>query len=435
MHNDQRRQPIRFLRRANYGSIGMTLVLCGCGGKGELPLAASSANAPPVVVRVEVGGAGQVALGATAPVAAEVRDADGDTVSCRWSAQGGRVLVESSNTCQGVYYAPTSGQSERLDVVPTDAKGAVGGTGSLAFPLMEPTAGPNPNPTPNPGPTPRPTPEPAPQSTPAPAPPPTPAPTPTDAPTPAPQPNRAPTVTVTAMSGSCHPRPGAPCSIPIQAQASDPDGDAIAYTWQGCAAGTAATAACSVSSISSFTATVTVRDPKGASATASATVQGTNSAPTVTIHGGGSCHPNCSIDFSAGGSDADGDPLSYSWSGCTSGTDNRAGCSVTGVGGFTAKVTVNDGWATADQSGSATGTNGRPFCWSADQPAGDWVGYGWDDPDGDPVDNCSATCDGCTAKCRTNKRVDITNGTPGDRISITACDRFNACATCSTTLQ
>ena len=419
----------------NWGVIATALVLCGCGGKGQLPLAASPGNAPPVVLRVEVVGASQVALGATAPVTAEVRDSDGDTVSCRWSAQGGRVLVDSSNTCHGVYYAPTSGQAERLDVVPTDSKGAIGGAGSLAFPLMEATVGPNPAPTPGPGPTPRPTAEPAPQAPPTPAPTPNPAPTPTPAPVPTPQPNRAPTVTVTATSPGCHPRVGTPCAIPVQAQASDPDGDAISYTWQGCAGGTAAIGNCSVSSISAFTATVTVRDPKGATATASATVQGTNSPPGLTIHGGGSCHPNCSVQFASGASDPDGDPLTYGWSGCTSGSDSRAGCSVTGVGDFTATVTVGDGWTTAARSGTATGTNGRPSCWSADQPAAAEVGYGWDDPDGDPVDNCSATCDGCTAKCRTNKRVDITNGDPGDRISITACDRFNACATCSTTLQ
>jgi hypothetical protein len=115
-------------------AVVAALVLGGCGGKGQLPLSPSSTNAPPVVVRVEVAGAGQVVLGATAAVAAEVRDPDGDVVGCRWTAQGGKVLVESENACRGVYYAPTTGQGERLDVVPTDAKGAVGGTGSLRIP-------------------------------------------------------------------------------------------------------------------------------------------------------------------------------------------------------------------------------------------------------------------------------------------------------------
>src|SRR5688500_6553827 len=112
MHCDQGRQESRLSGGRRWRAVVVTLVLGGCGGKGQLPLAASSANAPPVVVRVEVAGAGQVVLGATAAVAAEVRDPDGDVVSCRWTAQGGKVLVESENTCRGVYYAPTTGQGE-----------------------------------------------------------------------------------------------------------------------------------------------------------------------------------------------------------------------------------------------------------------------------------------------------------------------------------
>src|SRR5437870_4990771 len=125
---------------------GVAVAFWDCGGNAELPLAATAANSPPVVVRVDVG-VSQVAWGTTAPVIAEVRDPDGDTVSCRWTAQAGRVLVESDNTCKGVYYAPMSGESERLDVVPTDSKGATGGAGSLAFPLVQvPVSNPNPDP-------------------------------------------------------------------------------------------------------------------------------------------------------------------------------------------------------------------------------------------------------------------------------------------------
>lgn len=417
---------------------GAAFVPWACGGNAELPLAATPANAPPVVLRVEVVGATQVAWGTSAPVNAEVRDPDGDAVSCRWTARAGRVLVESDNTCKGVYYAPSSGESERLDVVPTDSKGASGGAGSIAFPLVQDAvSNPNPPPTvpPEPGPA-APTPKPEPPPTPTPTP--VPAPTPTPVATPTPPPNRPPTVTVSASSPSCHPRPGAACSISVQAQASDPDGDPLTFAWQGCAAGAAAAASCSVSSLAGFTATVTVSDPKGATATASVTLQGTNTAPVLNgLSAGKPCHPNCNVDFVATASDADGDPLTYTWGGCASGADSHGTCLLTDSGTFGASVSVSDGWASASASSSATGTNRSGSCSSGDTPAGiGSASFAWDDPDRDPLDHCSATCQGCTiTHCRSTARVEWTNGDPGDRITITACDHFSGCAVCGLTLQ
>src|SRR5438093_3840190 len=130
-HRRTRRQSPRF---PTWIIAGLAIVFWDCGGNGELPLAASAANAPPVVVRVDVG-VSQVAWGTTAPITAEVRDPDGDTVTCRWTAQAGRVLVESDSTCKGVYHAPMAGESEGPDVVPTDSQGATVGAGSLACPL------------------------------------------------------------------------------------------------------------------------------------------------------------------------------------------------------------------------------------------------------------------------------------------------------------
>ena len=121
MANDHRRTQRQSARIRIWIIAGVAIVFWDCGGNGELPLAASAANAPPVVVRVEVVGVSQVAWGTTAPIRAEVRDPDGDAVSCHWTARAGRVLVESDNTCKGVYYAPMSGESERLDVVPSDS--------------------------------------------------------------------------------------------------------------------------------------------------------------------------------------------------------------------------------------------------------------------------------------------------------------------------
>lgn len=129
MENDHRGTRNRIPRICRWGVVGIVVAFWDCGGNGGLPLAPSSANTPPVIVRVEVVGASQVAWGSTTPVSAEVRDSDGDAVSCGWSAQGGKVLVDSSNTCQGVYYAPATGSSERLDVVPRTPRGASEGQG------------------------------------------------------------------------------------------------------------------------------------------------------------------------------------------------------------------------------------------------------------------------------------------------------------------
>jgi len=52
------------------------------------------------------------------------------------------------------------------------------------------------------------------------------------------------------------------------------------------------------------------------------------------------------------------------------------------------------------------------------------------------MDHCSATCEGCTiTHCRSTRRVEWINGDPGDRITITACDRFSGCGVSSLTLQ
>ena len=100
------------------------------------------------------------------------------------------------------------------------------------------------------------------------------------APLPPPVPaNRPPTVSL--AGGGCHPRPGQPCEVPLAAAAADADGDALTYAWGGCAQGTASAATCTLTSPGSVTASVVVRDARGAEATASATVVGTNDPPYV----------------------------------------------------------------------------------------------------------------------------------------------------------
>jgi hypothetical protein len=103
--------------------------------------------------------------------------------------------------------------------------------------------------------------------------------------------NHPPTVTVAASPTGCHPQHWKPtsCSVMCTASASDQDGDSLSYGWSGCATGSASTATCTISEPGSFPCTVTVTDSKGGSVTGSATVQGTNEAPTQSNscwHGG-----------------------------------------------------------------------------------------------------------------------------------------------------
>jgi hypothetical protein len=108
-----------------------------------------------------------------------------------------------------------------------------------------------------------------------------PQPTPSAAPEPA---NRPPTVTVRfAGPSGCHPRKQAdgviPCNVDLIAEAKDPDGDRVTFSWSGCAAGNSAASSCRIDSPGSFVATVQARDPHGAAARASLTARGVNGAP------------------------------------------------------------------------------------------------------------------------------------------------------------
>lgn len=123
---------------------------------------------------------------------------------------------------------------------------------------------PSPTPTPTPGPGPTPTPSPVPTATP-----------PTVG-------NSDPTVSVSG-GGSCYPSPSRPCSVDVEAVATDPDGDSLRYSWSGCASGSGPRATCEVTSPGTHTATVTVSDGRGGSATASKGCKGTNRAPTASF--------------------------------------------------------------------------------------------------------------------------------------------------------
>lgn len=327
------------------------MLAVSCGGTGTNPVAPQPINRPPSILRIELVGYNVAGHGTTLPIRVEVSDPDGDPVTCRYTPDAGRVVADSAGSgCTGTYVAPESGLSDRIGVSAADDKGAA--TNSSATVALGPQSVPQGAPPPPPNPTPQP---PAPQP-----PPPAPTPSPDPQPTPSPGVNRPPTVTASSAAPGCHPRPGTPCAVQVQAVASDPDGDPITYSWQGCAAGTAASASCAVGTPGPKTATVTVTDSKGASASSTVTVAGTNNAPAVSVTGGGACHPTCTATFSGSAADADGDSVTLAWSGCASGSAPSVTCQVTSPAAVSATLSANDGWVTGTATGTATGANQPP---------------------------------------------------------------------------
>jgi hypothetical protein len=105
--------------------------------------------------------------------------------------------------------------------------------------------------------------------------------------------NRAPTVSLAFQgASSCVPippldgMPGRPCGLPVIAQASDPDGDSLTYTWTGCTdyGFPPNQSTCYVRQVGSVTSTVEVSDGHGNAVAVSITAQGVNPPPGFVNH-------------------------------------------------------------------------------------------------------------------------------------------------------
>ena len=162
------------------------------------------------------------------------------------------------------------------------------------------------------------------------------------------------------------------CTLEVAAAASDPDGDALTYAWSGCATGSASTAVCTIKDPGVVVATVAVSDGHGHTVSASASGEGEpepNRPPSVAVvfPAGTACAPSpgspCAIEVLAQVTDPDGDALRYSWSGCASGSGERAQCTISAPGPTTATVTVDDlhtHVVRASATASGAGTNRLP---------------------------------------------------------------------------
>jgi PKD repeat protein len=168
--------------------------------------------------------------------------------------------------------------------------------------------------------------------------------------------NLSPTVAATA-----DPKTGnAPLLVAFSANGSDPENQALTYSWDFGDGGTSLRQNPDHRYMQpgTYTAKVTVKDPKGATGTATVEIVVTNPpgnvAPTVKAAGDPTAgKPPLAVQFSAAGTDPDGDALTYAWDfgdGASSLLQNPSH-TYTKAGTYTAKVTVSDG-----RGGTATDT-------------------------------------------------------------------------------
>jgi PKD repeat protein len=159
--------------------------------------------------------------------------------------------------------------------------------------------------------------------------------------------NAAPTVTATG-----DPKTGtAPLTVAFSATGSDADGDPLAYSWDFGDGGTSLRQNPDHTYLEpgTYMATLTVRDPEGATGTAAVEIivndPPANQPPTVEAAGDPAAgKPPLTVQFSAAGSDPDGDPLMYAWDfgdGAKSFLQNPSHTYAT-AGTYTATVTVTD---------------------------------------------------------------------------------------------
>jgi endoglucanase len=173
-----------------------------------------------------------------------------------------KVPGESDGTCNG---GPSAG-----GWWPEYALGLAQRRPATVIPPPPPPPPPPPDTTPEPEPTPEPTPEPEPAPDPAPVPPP-----------PAPAPNQPP---VASTGGPYAGEQGAPIAM-TAAGSTDPEGGVLTYRWDF-GDGTSAAGATVVKTYAdrrTYTVTLTVTDPAGATGSASTTVVVADAPPTATF--------------------------------------------------------------------------------------------------------------------------------------------------------
>jgi PKD repeat protein/glucose/arabinose dehydrogenase len=168
--------------------------------------------------------------------------------------------------------------------------------------------------------------------------------------------NLSPTVEATADPKSGN----APLLVSFSANGSDPEGQTLTYSWDFGDGSTSLRQSPDHRYMQpgTYTAKVTVKDSKGATGTATVQIVVNNPpgnvAPAVVAAGDPTAgKPPLAVQFSATGTDPDGDALTYSWDFGDGGKSlvQNPSHTYTTAGTYTAKVTVSDG-----RGGTATAT-------------------------------------------------------------------------------
>jgi len=234
--------------------MAAALTAAACGEKGP---AGPESNRAPEIRNLTISPA-VIPLGGTAVVSVDAGDPDGDPLFYRFEAGAGSITADPSQPGRATYRNDGALRgSDQVRVTVTDDKNA--STSGIASVTL--------------------------------------------------QGNRAPTMNLRTLvtERACHPA----CSLTVLANADDADGDALRYTWSGCASGSEPTSRCVINGPGPHTAALLIEDGRGGVATGSLTMDGRNAAPVVTggrvVHGSGVARLNIESD------DADGDTLVCGW--------------------------------------------------------------------------------------------------------------------------
>ena len=125
----------------------------------------------------------------------------------------------------------------------------------------------------------------------------------------------------------------------------DPDGTLLTYRWDfgDGYLGSGVAPEHRYTDDAVYTVNLEVMDSAGIAGTASTTVDiAPTRPPQVELSSTGTCGSGCSVTFVADASDPEGEPLSYAWSGCASGSGPEATCGGASSGDLVATVTVGD---------------------------------------------------------------------------------------------